>query len=316
MMTRCLAMTVACAVAACTDVALPPEDPPDLFEQVWGETIRRGDVIVAVPGTGGFSTLGVKIEELIDPAQADATVVFDGRTAVLNVQVLEEAIAAAQRAGFTEVDLEAGAVTLAMWGSGITKLTAFDYESLGGLRVRFEIVGGTSVCANGGIFENLPNYNEGNAELDARDLYERTRSWLAGRPGNGRNVVLVSHSWGGIVAEYTAKHLATFEVEHGGLPGAELAFVVAAGVPAFVPGFTRLGPGFRTIDSVDGEVTAAVRTYEVDRPDDPAHTFDPSSTGNGHSYIIMFGDEYRGFYGITTDELSCGTTPGICPPNS
>lgn len=298
---------------ACASDALPPEDPPDLFDQVWGETIRPGDVIVAVPGTGGYTTLGVHIEERIDPAHPEAIPVFDGHDYVLNVQVLEEAIAAAQRAGFTDTQLEAGAVKLAMWGSGITKLAAFDYESLGGLRVRFDVVGGTSVCANGGIPENLANYNGGNAELDARDLYQRTQAWLGTHPGNGRNVVMVAHSWGGVVTEYVAKNLAQLEQDHGVLPGATVAYIVSGGVPGFLPGFAPLGPGFRTVESVAGDVTASVRTYEVDRPDDPVHTFNFTVEGGGHSYIIMIGDAYQGWYGITTDELSCLGMPGVCP---
>ncbi len=297
-------------VTSCTTDEPAPTDPgPTPFERVWTEAIRPGDVIIAVPGTGGFSTLGLPIEQQIDATHPEV----DGRTLLKNVEVLEAAIAAAQRAGISDAELEAGAVTLGMWGSGITKLTSFKYLSLGGLHVSFEVIGGTSVCANGGIPENLVNYNGRNADVDARDLYRRTQQWLGGKPGAGRNITLVSHSWGGVVAEYFAQKAATFEADYGPLPGATTAFVIAGGIPAFVPDFRALSPGFRTIESIQGEHTSEIRTYEVDRPDDPVHTFNPRGNGNGHHYIIMTNDIYLGWYGITTDELSCDGVPGICP---
>ena len=301
------------ALACCATEDPPATSLPDPFERVWTETIRPGDLIVAVPGTGTFTGLGQVIEAKLDPQHPEVPPEVDGRTLITAVDPLEGAIAAATRAGLTDADLEAGTVTLGLWGAGITKLTSFRYRSVGGLRVTFEVIGGTSVCAIGGIPENLTNYNGTNAELDARDLYRRMQAWLARDGAVDRNVILVSHSWGGVVAEFLAANLAKFETAHGPLPGASVAFVIAAGVPGFVPGYAPLGPGFRTVDAVSGDVATSTRTYEVDRPDDPAHSFDPAGNGDGHHYIIMFGDQYQGWYGITTDELSCGTTPGECP---
>jgi hypothetical protein len=299
------ARILACAslvalITSCTTTA-PVDDPPpfDPLDQVWSETIRRGDIIVAVPGTSTYTTLGAYIEDHA-PAEIDAR-------AVLNtVEVLEAELAAAVRAGFTAAEIEGGAVTLALWGSGITKLTSFRYRSLDGLHVTFVVIGGTSVCAVGGIPENLGNYNAANADKDARDLYRRTQAFVATLPPADRNIVLVSHSWGGLVAEFFASNLATYTHDHGPLARATIAFVQAAGVPPLVPGYTPYGPGFRTVGD-------ATRVYEVDRPDDPAHTFSPTGNGGGHHYVIMFGDVYQGWYGITTDELACAGTPGICP---
>ena len=296
-------------VTACTDDIGPPAEPPvDLLDRVWAESIRAGDVIVVVPGTGSFTGLGKLIEE--------EQGVFDGREHRNNVDPVEGAVASAQRAGFTAEQLEAGAITFAMWGAGITQLERFEYISMDGLRIQFEVIGGHSACGDGGIADNLRNYNAGNAQKDARDLFERTQAWLAAHPGAAdRNVNFASHSWGGVVAEYFATNLATLVRDHGEL-GANPAFVVAAGVPGFVPNFRTHGPGFRTVDSTAGDITASIKTYEVDRPDDPIRTFDPNANGGGHHYIIVFGTEYMGWYGVTTDELSCGEVPGICPPRS
>jgi hypothetical protein len=302
-----LAIVTACATDA------EPTVPPSAtgLEQVWGETIRPGDAIVAVPGTGGYSTLGIYIEAEVDPTRP--TDVFDGRAHAGSVEVLDGAIASARRAGITDEALAAGAVDLAIWGAGITKLTAFRYRSLDGLEVTFDVVGGTSVCANGGVFENLPNYNQGAADRDADDLHRRVGQWLARTGRTGRNVILVSHSWGAVVAEYLAASFATYQSANGAWTGASLAFAVAGGVPALVPGFQTLGPGLRTISSTAFDGTAEVRTYEVTRPDDPIRTLNPHGNGGGHHYIIMVGDEYLGWYGITTDKLACAGVPGICP---
>ena len=300
-------------VTSCTTDPTPSDPGPSAFERAWSESIRPGDAIVAVPGTGGFSTLGVFIEQAIDPAHPDVPPDIDARTLLSSVEVLEAAIAAAQRAGISDAEIEAGAVDLAIWGAGITKLTAFRYRSLGGLHVTFDVIGGTSVCAVGGIFENLANYNAGNADVDASDLYRRTQTWLSLQPGTDRHVNLVSHSWGGIVAEYFATHLASYESAHGLLPDASVGFVIAGGVPGFLPGFRPLGPDFRTVESIGFDITTETLTYEVDRPDDPAHSFDPGASGGGHHYIIMDGDDYLGWYGITTDELSCAGVLGACP---
>jgi hypothetical protein len=302
-----LAIVTACA----TDTEPPVPPGATELEQVWAETIRTGDAIVAVPGTGGYSTLGIHIEAAIDPTRPGD--VFDGRTHEGGVNTLEAAIASARRAGISEEALEAGAVDLAVWGAGITKLTAFRYRSLEGLEVTFDVIGGTSVCADGGVFENLANYNEGGAEIDADDLHRRTAQWLAKKGRSDRNVVLAAHSWGAVVAEYLATRFATYQSANGAWPGATLAFVVAGGLPAFVPGFKTLGPGIRTVSSTAFDGPAEVRVYEVTRPDDPIRTLNPLGNGAGHHYIIMVGDDYLGWYGITTDELACDGAPGICP---
>ena len=299
-------------LASCAADPAAPPDYPDPFEEVWAGTIRPGDLVVAVPGTGGYSTLGKPIEDQIDPERPNAVEV-DGRTLLSNVEVIEAAIAAAQRAGISDADLEGGVVTLGIWGSGITKLSSFRYLSLGKLHVRIEVLGGTSKCAVGGIPENLGNYNAGNAKADAEDLYQRTAAWL-GESSAQRNVILASHSWGGVVAEYVASNLAELAAFNGPLPGGSaFAFEIAGGVPGFVPDFIPHGPGFRTVTSTYKDATAAMKSYEVNRPDDPVHSFNPRETGGGHHYVIMFGDDYQGWYGITTDEMSCVDIPGPCP---
>ena len=71
--------------------------------------------------------------------------------------------------------------------------------------------------------------------------------------------------------------------------------------------------GGTTYESTAGDVHVAPAMYEVDRPDDPAHSFDIAETGGGHHYIIMVGTEYLGWYGITTEELACAGVAGRCP---
>lgn len=299
-------LLIGCAMA---DEPAPPIPDTDLFEQAWKETIRVGDAIVAVPGTGGYSTLGIHIEAAVDPARPETY--FDGRTHPKGVQVLESAIAIAQRGGLTDEQIEAGDIELAIWGAGITRLTQFRYRSMGGLDVTFDVVGGTSVCADGGPFENIPNYTKDNASKDAGDLYRRTKQWLDGDERPGRNVILASHSWGGVVAEYLTEHFASFAVGNGEWD-ATLAFTVAGGVPGMVPGYATFGPGFRTVTSTAGARVSNVRTYEIARPDDPIRTFDPNGNGDGHNYVIVVGDEYLGWYGITTDQLACEGVSGAC----
>ena len=296
-MTRWAAAFVICA--ACAAEEAPPVDPgPSLFDQAWPESIRAGDMIVVVPGTGTHTGVGA----LIDAAP---TADFVARDHITTVDPIEAANAAAQRAGFSGADLEAGAVRFGMWGAGIENTAAFTYVSVEGFRIHFEVVGGKSVCADGGIPDNLLNYNTGNAELDARDLYQHLQTWVGA--GADRNITLVSHSWGGVVAEYFAQHAATLEHDYGALTGARVVFAAAAGVPGFVPGgFVPAGPGFRTVES-------GIKLYEIDRPDDPAHTFDPSRGGDGHHYVILVGTQYLGWYGITTDALACAGVAGACP---
>jgi pimeloyl-ACP methyl ester carboxylesterase len=254
-----------------------------------------------------YTDFGARVDAAVDPTRPGEPPQIDARDHLGAVEVLEGAIAAARRAG-----VDPQAVELAIWGAGI-EAEAFHYASLDGAAVTFRVVGGKSVCATGGIPDNLTNYNASNADEDARDLYKRLQTFTAARPG--KQITFVSHSWGGVVAEYFAQNLASYIVDHGPL-GADAAFAIAAGVPGFVPGFTPHGTGFYTIDSRDGDVRGAVKTYEINRPDDPAHSFDPAGNGGGHHYIIRFGAEYRGWYGITTDDLSCGDVPGICPKRS
>jgi hypothetical protein len=285
-------------LAACAADSAPDPVTVDLFEQAWSESIRPGDLVVAIPGTGIYSDLGASIDAKAD---GDVPPTIDANTKVNVVEAFEGAIAAARRAG-----VDPATVELAVWGAGITKTDAFEYISLDGVTVTFRVLGGHSTCATGGIPANLTNYNAGNANKDARDLYQRLQA--VDRP---RNITLVAHSWGAVVAEYIGQQLATFKAELGAIE-ANLVFAVAAGVPAFVPGFTPHGEGFYTVTSTSGEHAGAVKTYEVNRPDDPVHTFDPNGNGGGHHYIIRVNDAYLGWYGITTDELSCENEPGIC----
>jgi pimeloyl-ACP methyl ester carboxylesterase len=288
-------------LAACATEPGPEPEAVDLLELVWADSIRPGDLVVAVPGTGMYTDFGARVDAKVD---GGGPPMIDARQHVGVVEVLEGAIAAARRAG-----VDPAAVDLAIWGAGITRTDSFRYASLDGATVVFRVLGGKSTCATGGIPANLTNYNEGNANKDARDLYQRLQAFTADRP---RNITLVSHSWGAVVAEYIGQQLATYMTDHGRLTS-ELVFAVAAGVPAFVPGFTAHGEGFYTTTSTSGDLQGAVKTYEINRPDDPVHTFDPQGNGGGHHYVIRVADEYRGWYGITTDELSCDNAPGICP---
>jgi hypothetical protein len=268
-------------------------DEPNPLDAVWGQAIRPGDMIVAVPGTGGYTTLGAWIDAAVDAEHPIPTV--DGRTNI-NPIVLEQALGAMRRAEFTNLEIATGKVTLALWGAGVTKATAFDYKSLDGQTVRFAVLGGTSVCADGTLVDNLTHYNRDDLDADARDLWMRTQ---ASHPAG---VTIVSHSWGGAVAEYVAMNRAALDGD------IDLRFVVAAGVPAMVVGYQLLGPDLR-------DVTSGARStpvYEVDRPDDMVHNLDPSGDLESHQYDIMFGDVFRGSYGITTDELSCHGIPGPC----
>lgn len=299
-------------LAACAtgDEQPTPIPDTDLLELAWQESFRPGDLIVAIPGTGGYSALGRFIEEQVDPA--DAASFFDGRSRAKDVQAMEAAIEAAHRGGITDAQLEAGEIDLAIWGAGITEFESFRYRSVGGLDVTFAVLGGKSICAEGGIFENITNYNADNAAADAGDLYRRTKQWLQADDGApARRVILASHSWGGAVAEYLTDRFAEFAVANGDWD-ATLGFTVAGGVPAMVPGFATFGPGFRTVTSTAGEKVVDVRTYEVARPDDPIRTFDPNGNGDGHNYVILIGDDYKGWYGITTDEMVCDGMPGPC----
>src|SRR5205814_1035767 len=151
--------------------------------------------------------------------------------------VFEQAIGAAHRAGVDPAEL-----TFALWGAGITKISAFTYVSYEGLQISIEILGGENSCATGLIVENLVKYNLTNAEGDARDLYARTLMYPRGADSH---VILSAHSWGGAVAEYLTENRGDIE-SGGGVIG--LGFTIAAGVPATIPNYRFAGPGLRELD--------------------------------------------------------------------
>lgn len=291
-------------LAACATEAEPDVAPIDPFEVVWADSIRPGDLVVAVPGTGIYSDLGASINAKADGATPPT---IEARRIVTTVNAFEGAIAAVRRAGVDPTTVDFG-----VWGMGVTKADSFTYASLDGVTVTFHVLGGLSKCATGTIPANLTNYNGGNANVDASDLYQRLQAFTTA--DHPRKITLVAHSWGAVVAEKFGQALAGYQTEYGPLAaGSEVTFAVAFGVPAFVPGFTAHGEGFYTVTTTSGEHTGAVKTYEVNRPDDPVHSFDPQGNGGGHQYIIRVDDQFLGFFGITTDELSCDNQPGICP---
>jgi hypothetical protein len=301
------------AVGCATDPAEPPDSPtgPQPLDVVWSESIHAGDLIVMVPGTGSYNYLAQPIEALppANPLVVDVTKVAP---VAGDSVVFEQAIGAAQRAGFTDADLEAGAVTFGIWGAGFTKLTSFVYLSYEGIHLPVTILGGENTCATGSIFADLLNYNTTDALTDANDLYAKIQTYLAANPsstGAPRNVVIASHSWGGALSEYLGFHLADVEAAHGALADtggvASMPFTIADGVPAFILSYSLAGPGIRPLNG--GYL------YEVDRPDDPVHAMDPSGDGDGHMYTILYGDQFVGSYGVTTMELSCAGVPGECP---
>jgi hypothetical protein len=270
-------------LAACEVAAPPGPSAPDPTEQIWAEGIQPGTLIVAVPGTGAYDDVG----SIID---ASGSGVLDWRTNHgFNPIVLEQAIAAAQRAGLSNADIEAGAVGIAIWGSGATKVPGFAYHSLGGLTVHVDVLGGMNAAATGSLQDNLLNYSADHAKADAADLVSRAVAAAGGRP-----MAVVAHSWGGAIVEYME--------QDAPLPGAVLA--VTAGVPKVILDYDTLGPGLHAENGA--------QLYEVDRPDDPVHQLDPSGDIEGHQYDIMFGDAFQGSYGITTTELSCRAMPGPC----
>jgi hypothetical protein len=283
-------LPVAVMLAACAAEPATMPDQPAPQDTVWGEAIHAGDLIVAVPGTGAYSLIGKAIDEVAATTPRGQVPLVDVRRKPFNSINLEQAIAATRRAGFGDDEIEAGRVHFALWGAGVTSATEIVYGSFEGLRVPFTILGGRTICADGQLPDNLFNYNSDNADADARDMYVRIAAWIDDHPS----------------AEWLASNLGSFEERFGALPhGASLPFVMTAGVPAFIPGYQCLGPGFRTVPS-------GIRVYEVDRPDDMVHNLDPSGNIEGHQYNITFGDDFRGSYGITTMELSCLGVPGPC----
>jgi hypothetical protein len=287
----------------------PPADPPQLLDQLWGQEIRTGDLIVLVPGTGSYQYLAVPIEGIGgDNPVVDVT---QNATVAGDAIVFEQAIGAAHKAGFSNADLEAGKLSFGLWGAGITKLTAFTYVSYEGIHLHVDILGGTNSAATGSIFSSLLNYTTTSALIDAKDLYAKTQAWLAAHPsatGAARNVIIASHSWGGAVAEYMGFQLDAVEAADGPLADtggvAQLPFTIAAGVPGFILSYSLAGPGLKPFHG--GYL------YEIDRPDDPVHALDPSGDGGGHQYTILYGSDFQGSYGVTTMEMSCHGMPGEC----
>src|SRR5882672_1286980 len=108
------------AASCVADDPVPVDPPPDPLDTIWADSVRANDLIVAIPGTGGYTGLGAIVDAAVD-AQHTATPLIDARvTHDFNPIVLEQGIATAQRAGFTSSQIEAGSVTLALWGAGIT----------------------------------------------------------------------------------------------------------------------------------------------------------------------------------------------------
>jgi hypothetical protein len=148
--------------------ALPP--PP--IDTVWAATIHAGDLFVMVPGTGSYQWIAQPIEAIggshptVDVRQ-NATVAGDA-------VVFEQAIASAHRAGFTDADLDAGAVEFGLWGAGFTTIDGFDYVSYEGITLHVAVLGGENSCATGDIFVNLVNYTTTNANTDANNISRST----------------------------------------------------------------------------------------------------------------------------------------------
>ena len=299
-------LLVATALVGCVADPAPQPAGPDPLDTVWAERIQPGDLMVLVPGTGSYDFLAATIE----PLPGDDPVVDVRAIAKVadDAIVFEQAIAAAHRAGLTDAQLEGGALAFGLWGAGFTRLTHFTYVSYEGLHLPIAILGGKNSCAVGLVAVNLLGYTTDHAQADAEDLYVKTAAWLAAHPGPQRHVVIASHSWGGGISEWLVAHRDDIAARHGALPSAELAFVIGAGVPGFIPGWSFYGPGFRSVGDT--------AVYEVDRPDDPVHAMNPSGNGDGHQYDILIGDAYQGdfvgAYGITTEELSCRGVPGPC----
>ena len=306
-----LALVLVC-VGCATDPDEPPAEPgPQPLDVVWSQSIHAGDLIVLVPGTGSYNYLAQPIEAL---PTANPLVVDVRQVAPVagDAIVFEQAIGAAHRAGFSNADLEAGALTFGMWGAGFTKLDSFVYVSYEGIHLPIVVLGGENTCATGSIFADLLHYDTTDALTDANDLYAKIQAWLAANPsttGSPRNVVIASHSWGGAVSEYLGDKLSQVEAIHGPLADtggiAAMPFTIAAGVPSFILSYSLAGPGMRPFNK--GYL------YEIDRPDDPVHALDPSGDSDGHQYDILFGDAFQGSYGVTTMELSCAGVPGECP---
>jgi hypothetical protein len=309
------ALAVVAVLAGCATNSIESgTPPPQPIDTVWADSIRAGDLIAMVPGTGSYQYLGAPIEAVAASTNSTSPTIDVRQNATVagDAIVLEQAIAAAQRAGFTAADLEAGKLTFGMWGAGFTTLQSFEYLSYDGIQIHVVNLGGENSCATGSIFANLLGYNATDATSDANDLYAKIQAYLAANPsstGAPRNVIVTSHSWGGAVAEYMRDQIDQVVAVHGALGDtggiAQMPFTIAAGVPGFILGATLAGPGLHT--APDGLL------YEIDRPDDPVHAMDPSGDGDGHQYDILIGSDFLGSYGVTTEQLACAGVAGECP---
>lgn len=294
--------------AGCTTDEPVGPDLPQPIDVVWGDSIHAGDMFVLVPGTSSYDYIAA----VIDPMTATIPVVDPRKQSRIKDDsiVFEAAIASAHRAGIPDEQLEDGTITFGIWGADFQNPAheQFTYTSYEGLSIPIHILGGASKCAHGSVPDNLLNYNADNANADATSIYKLTQKWLAANPGTGRNIILSSHSWGGADAEYLVENLPTIESANGpltdGTGTATIKFTTAMGVPGFVLNYAFKGPGLRT--------TSEGMVYEIDRPDDPVHALHAGEPGGGHQYSIMFGDEFQGSYGITTEEMSCEGVPGPC----
>jgi pimeloyl-ACP methyl ester carboxylesterase len=293
-------------IAACASSDRPAPPLPDPLEEAFASSLRPGDVIVLVPGTGARDYLGAPIDAL--PGDVPTADILANESVRTDAVVFEQAIGVAERAGLSREQIENGDVTLLIWGAGFERVQAFDYVSYDRLRVRVQVLGGQNAVAVGLIEDHYFDYTRDNVDTDARDIYQRLSDWLAAHPADGRNVVVVSHSYGGAVGEYLAlEHDTIAKVP---LPGdTALPFTISAGVPPYVVGYDFLGPRVMDLHPSDGSTSLV---YEIDRPDDPVHNLTFQGDFRGHHYNIVFGDQFEGSYGVTTDKISCGTVPGPC----
>jgi hypothetical protein len=310
-----LAVVAVADLAGCaaqsTESGTPPPQPIDT---VWADTIRDGDLIAMVPGTGSLDALATPIEAVAAQTHSTSPIIDVRQNATVagDAVVLEQAIAAAHRAGYEQADIESGNLTFGMWGAGFTTVHSFEYISYEGIHVHVVDLGGENSCATGSIFANLLGYNATDAITDANNLYADIQTYLAANPsstGAARNVIVASHSWGGALSEYMTDHIGDVIATHGPLADtdgvAQLPFMIADGVPGFILGYTTAGPGLH--EWPNGLL------YEVDRPDDPVHAMDPSGDGDGHMYNILIGSDFVGSYGVTTEQLACAGVAGECP---
>ena len=98
--------------AGCATEPGPDAPSVDLLDLVWSDSIRPGDLVVAVPGTGMYTDFGARIDAKADGGELP---MIDARQHVGAVEVLEGVIAAARRAG-----VDPATVDFALWGAGVS----------------------------------------------------------------------------------------------------------------------------------------------------------------------------------------------------